>query len=135
MYSSPLQRCRQLAEALHPAPCIDARLREIDFGDWEMQAWDSLDRNLLDIWAADPPGFTPPGGEAIAALRARVASFLTELDGDAVLIVHAGVMKVCAAERAGIGYDGDWFGLRFDYGTVSLIEDGRFVFRNRSQRA
>lgn len=128
LYASPLQRARLLAEALHPAPILDNRLREIDFGDWEMQPWDCLDRRLLDAWATDPFHFVPPGGEAVASLRARVAAFLAELPDEAVLVVHAGVMKVCAAELAG---EEDWFGLRFDYGTASLIEDGRFAWKNR----
>lgn len=128
-FSSPLTRCRLLAERLHPAPRFDARIREIDFGDWEMQAWDSLDRGLLDAWAADPFHFVPPGGEAVASLRRRVADFLSGLPDESVLVAHAGVMKVCAAELAG---EEDWFGLRFDYGTVSLIEDGRLLWTNRA---
>lgn len=128
LFASPLERCRRLADLLHPAPIIDARIREIDFGHWEMQPWDSLDRALLDAWAADPFRFVPPGGEAVAALRARVAAFLAGLPNEAVLVAHAGVIKVCAAELAG---EENWFGLRFDYGAVSLIEDGRFVWRNR----
>ena len=129
LYASPLQRCRRLAAALHPAPVFDDRLREIDFGDWEMQPWDSLDRSLLDAWAADPFHFVPPGGEAVAGLRARVAEFLALLPDEAILVAHAGVMKVCAAELAG---EEDWFSLRFDYGKASLIEDGRFVWKNRA---
>lgn len=128
LYASPLTRCRRLAEALHPAPVFDARLREIDFGDWEMQPWDSLDRTLLDAWAADPFHFVPPGGEAVASLRARVANCLATLPDEAVLVVHAGVIKVCAAVLAG---EEDWFALRFDYGKASLIEDGRLVWTNR----
>jgi alpha-ribazole phosphatase len=131
LYSSPLTRCRLLAEQLHAAPHFDDRLREIDFGDWEMQPWDSLDHRLLDAWAADPFGFVPPGGEAVAALRARVAGFLRELPAaaaDVIIVAHAGVMKVCAAEWAG---EADWFSLRFDYGTISLIEAGRLVWCNR----
>lgn len=127
LYASPLQRCRLLAEALHPAPIFDARLREIDFGDWEMRPWDDLDRALLDAWAADPFHFVPPGGEAVAALRARVADFLSGLPDEAVLVAHAGVIKVCAAELAG---EEDWFSLRFDYGKASLIEDGRLDWVN-----
>lgn len=129
LFASPLERCRRLAELLHPAPVFDARLREIDFGAWEMQPWDALDRKLLDAWAADPFRFVPPGGEAVAALRARVAAFLAGLPDEAVLVAHAGVIKVCAAELAG---EENWFGLRFDYGAASLIEDGRFAWRNRS---
>jgi len=128
LYASPLKRARLLAEALHPAPLIDDRLREIDFGDWEMQPWDTLDRSLLDAWAANPLGFVPPGGEAVAALRARVADFLAGLRGEAILVAHAGVMKACAAELAGIE---DWFSLRFDYAKLSLIEEGRLAWCNR----
>lgn len=128
LYSSPLTRCRQLAELLHSTPVFDERIREIDFGEWEMQPWDALDRSLLDAWAADPFHFVPPGGEAVAALRKRVAAFLAEIPNEAVLVAHAGVMKVCAAELAG---EEDWFSLRFDYGAVSLIEDGRLAWTNR----
>lgn len=121
LYSSPLTRCRQLAEALHAAPIFEDRLREIDFGRWEMQPWDRLERALLDAWAADPFHFVPPGGEGIAALQARVKHFIGELTEDAVLVTHAGVIKVCAALLAG---ETDWFGLRFDYGSVTLFENG-----------
>ncbi len=121
LFSSPLIRCRQLAEQLHPAPQFDPRLREIDFGDWEMRAWDSLERALLETWARDPFHFRPPGGEAVASLRARVADFLASLPNEAVLVTHAGVIKVCVALLTG---EDDWFGLRFDYGSLTLIEHG-----------
>ena len=67
--SSPLRRARVLAEALGKrldAPVHDdPRLREIDFGNWEGQRWEAIDRALLDAWAADILYFTPPGGEVI----------------------------------------------------------------------
>jgi alpha-ribazole phosphatase len=131
LHSSPLRRCRELAEMLHPAPRFDERLRELDFGEWEMQAWNDIDRAALDAWAADPLHFAPPGGETVADLRLRVRDFLDELAEDAVLVAHAGVMKLCVAELAGIPAT-EWFAMKFDYGTASLIEDGRLVWHNRS---
>lgn len=131
LFSSPLARCRQLAEQLHPKPIFDDRLLELDFGEWEMQAWDAIDRSLLSAWAADPLHFVPPGGEAVASLRSRVVGFLAHLPEEAVLVAHAGVMKICAAELAGAA-PGDWFSMRFDYGTATLIEDGRLVWQNRA---
>ena len=128
VYSSPLTRCRRLAELLHPQPAFDERLREIDFGQWEMKAWDDIDRALIDAWAADPFHFVPPGGEAVAALRARVAECLADLPEEAVLVTHAGVIKCCMAVLTG---EEDWFGLRFDYGAANLVEDGALVWRNR----
>ncbi|MFN3884553.1 MAG: histidine phosphatase family protein [Rhodocyclaceae bacterium] len=134
VYSSPLQRCLGLAELLHPAPIVDHRLREIDFGDWEMRPWDDLDRSQLDAWASDPWGFTPPGGEAVAALRKRVAAFLAGAPEQAVLVTHGGVIKVCAALLAG---EDDWFGLTFAYGSLTLIENGvrRAVWPPRDARS
>ncbi len=128
LFASPLTRCRRLAEHLHPQPVFDARLRELDFGEWEMRPWEALDRRLLEAWAARPHEFRPPGGEAVADLVTRVRGFLADVPEEAVIVAHAGVLKACAGELAGIA---DWFGLRFDYATVSLIEDGALVWHNR----
>ena len=60
--SSPLRRCADLAAQLAPAgtrPSLDARLQEIDFGDWELPQRDWL------AWSC------PPGGHL--RLRARAA--------------------------------------------------------------
>jgi alpha-ribazole phosphatase len=133
LYSSPLARCRLLAERLHAAPIFDARLMELDFGAWEMQAWDAIDRAAIDAWAADPLNFAPPGGEAVTDFRARVRGFLGDIErdvADVILVAHAGVMRLCAGELAGIA-PVEWFAMRFDYGSVTLIEDGRLVWQNR----
>jgi broad specificity phosphatase PhoE len=42
-----------------------------------------------------------------------------------VLVAHSGVMKLCAAELAGVPAS-EWFSMRFDYGTASLIEANLF---------
>ncbi len=120
VYSSPLRRCRQLAERLHPAPHLDDRLRELNFGDWEMQAWDKLDRALLDAWAVDPLHFVPPGGESVATMRTRVLDFLGTLETSAILVTHAGAMKLICAELQGLA-PADWLGLRFAYGSVTAL--------------
>ncbi|MCX7898323.1 MAG: histidine phosphatase family protein [Rhodocyclaceae bacterium] len=122
IYTSPLRRCLDFAHALTPHPRVDERLRELDFGAWEMRRWDELERHLLAEWARDPWGFTPPGGEPLRALRERVVAFLAQLPQEAVLVTHAGVMKACCAEIAGFG---DWFAYSFDYGQLTLVERGR----------
>lgn len=131
VFSSPLARCRELAQALHPEPAFDDRLKELDFGDWEMRPWESLDCAALDAWAADPLGFAPPGGESVAELRVRVRSFLEGLSGDVIVVAHAGVMKLCAAELAGVPSN-EWFGMRFHYASVTLIEKNTLAWRNRT---
>ncbi|WP_159999712.1 histidine phosphatase family protein [Roseomonas sp. 18066] len=97
--SSPARRCRALAEALADGRSItfDDRLLELDFGDWEGLPWDDIPRAALDAWAADVANFAPPGGESGAALLARVTAFHAALDGDSVVIGHAGPLKLLAA--------------------------------------
>ncbi|WP_254070300.1 histidine phosphatase family protein [Acidisphaera sp. L21] len=97
IWTSPLQRCRAVAEAL--GPCRpDDRLMELDFGAWEGLPWDDVPREALDAWAADPWAFCPPGGETGAALVARIRAFWSDLPmGDHILISHGGPLKVLAA--------------------------------------
>lgn len=131
-YSSPLTRCRLLAEALHPAPRFDERLREIHFGDWEMRTWDDIGKPAVDAWVADPLHFAGHGGESIARLRQRAAECAREImarHDEAVLVIHAGVMKALAVELLGLP-DPAWFSTSFQFGTVSLIEGGRLVLHN-----
>jgi alpha-ribazole phosphatase len=127
LYTSPLQRCRQLADALHPAARSDERLREMSFGLWEMQAWDRIQREALDGWAADPLGYTPPEGESVGTLQQRVRDFIAEIQRQgiqsAVLVAHAGVMKVIVG-RARRLPEQQWIGLRFDYESVVIVDLG-----------
>lgn len=97
VWTSPLHRCRIVADAIGPAR-VDARLIEMDFGTWDGMAWDAIPRAELDAWAADPLGFAPPGGESGAALVAQVTAFRNSLPpGDHVVVAHGGPLKVLAA--------------------------------------
>lgn len=121
---SPLRRARRLAEALDPMATVDARLAEIDFGDWEGQPWSDLPREAIDAWAADVLHYAPPGGESVAALYARAVDLARSLDQrrhDIALVSHAGVM------RALVGYwqdlpDDEWTRLSFEFGRMTVIE-------------
>jgi len=102
VWSSPLQRCRTLAEALQSAPHIDARLMEMNFGAWEGRSWDDIPRLELDAWAADIDGYAPPGGESPRQLQQRVLAFVDELPAGAhLLVTHAGVIRALLAAAAG----------------------------------
>jgi alpha-ribazole phosphatase/probable phosphoglycerate mutase len=104
--SSPLLRCAGFAAELAAGAGIpletDARLREIGFGAWEGRTPEELtqdDPGCLDRLWRDPAGFTPPGGEGLAAFAARVTAGWSELllrhAGKHVLVVaHGGVNRV-----------------------------------------
>ena len=127
VFTSPLQRCRQLADALHPAPRTDSRLQEMDFGAWEMRPWHLIQREALDGWATDPLGYRPPDGESVGQLQQRVHSFIAETRREgterAVLVTHAGVIKVIVGHARGLPAK-EWMALRFDYESVIRVTTG-----------
>jgi alpha-ribazole phosphatase len=112
--TSPLGRCASVAESW-AAYCgcqwrTDPRLQEMDFGAWEQQRWDAIDRALLDEWAADLQHARAHGGESVAQLSARVQEWFDDMqaqtDGACVHVVtHAGVIRVLASIALGIPLD------------------------------
>ena len=123
---SPLRRARVLAEALGKrldAPVHDdPRLREIDFGNWEGQRWEAIDRALLDAWAADILYFTPPGGEAVATLQARAIDFASSLaTPDAIIVTHAGVLRALLGYWRQLPVE-EWTQLPFAFGDLLEVE-------------
>jgi alpha-ribazole phosphatase len=105
--TSPLTRCRQLAEhigeAMNLPVTIDDRLREMDFGTWEGLPWSDIPRAELDLWAANFLHARPHGGESVAMLTARVRAALAEWDNHqshALIVTHAGVIKAALATDA-----------------------------------
>lgn len=125
LYSSPLRRCRNLAEHLRDAPIVDARIGELDFGEWEMRPWDAIPRSELDAWAAAPLDYTVPGGESVARMRARVLEFLRECHAAGhervVLVTHAGVMKIALGAARGVAVE-EWMAWRFEHGSLLVLE-------------
>lgn len=123
--TSPLIRCSGLAERIGQSFGLvvhtDPRLAEIDFGRWEMQAWDAIPRHEIDLWAADVTGARPHGGESVAEMTSRVRCYLNEQSKsrDSVLAVaHLGVAR-CA--YAALGRDNP-FELTLGYGEFLIID-------------
>lgn len=104
VFSSPLRRCRHLASRLARKagePVFDARLAEMDFGTWEMQAWNDIPRAEVDAWAADLPHYRPGGGECLIDVARRVRTFHNELRvrrmDAAIVVAHAGTIRLLHA--------------------------------------
>ncbi len=82
LYSSPLQRCTALAQALlalrpdlQPLH-LEPRLAEMNFGQWEGVAWDAIPRAAFDAWMADFGPHRFGGAESTQDFIARVADFM-----------------------------------------------------------
>ena len=105
VFSSPLHRCAALARRLSANVFFDARLAEMDFGDWELRSWNDIPRGEVDAWAADLPHYRPGGGESVLDVTRRVAGALADIrqhGGErAVVICHAGTMRLLAALAGG----------------------------------
>lgn len=99
--SSPLQRCEQLAQALHGlrpdfAYKTDPRLQEMDFGRWEGRAWQDIAPAELQAWTDGFAHHAVGGsGESTMQVMERVAEAFDELQGpaDTLWITHAGVIR------------------------------------------
>ncbi|WP_395057161.1 histidine phosphatase family protein [Polaromonas sp.] len=108
--TSPLQRCEQLAQALHGLRpdlmlASDARLREMNFGSWEGRRWDAIAQSEFDAWTADFAGHAVGDhGETVHAVMTRVGEAFDELrdDADAVWITHAGIIRAAQLLAQGI---------------------------------
>lgn len=57
---------------------VDARLNELDFGAWDGLPWSAIAWSDVQAWQDDLLHHAPGGGESLAALAARVRSFLAE---------------------------------------------------------
>ena len=104
--SSPLRRCADFAHNLaqrHALPLVlDARLREIYFGEWEGKTATELlaaDPEAVARFWDDPLHFPPPGAEDVRDLQARVLraweDMLVQHRGERLLVVtHGGPLRI-----------------------------------------
>ncbi len=105
VWTSPLSRCRTLAEAIGMrvgvAPVADERLRELGFGEWEGRRWETIGREESERWAADYWNVSPPGGETYRELYERVGLALEEILAchaqRVAVVTHAGPVRAALA--------------------------------------
>ena len=107
--ASPMLRTRRTMELMRAAMGLDpegyrtdARLVEVNFGDWQGHTFAELEkvdpgcfaRRQVDKW-----GFVPPGAEAESyeALAARVRPWLEAVVRDTVCVTHGGVVRAVFA--------------------------------------
>jgi broad specificity phosphatase PhoE len=99
------------------SPRQEPRLRELHFGAWEGLTFAEVQRLGKE---------TPPGGETLADLAARLRSFLDDLapthrDGEQtmLLVAHRGSLRVLLCLVLGLAPDAHW---RFRLAPASLSE-------------
>ncbi|WP_035095333.1 alpha-ribazole phosphatase [Aquimarina megaterium] len=124
IYSSPLQRCKLLAQTFKKEIIYDHRLKELNFGDWELQPWDAIHSSEIDPWMNDFVNVQVPNGESYIKLQERILDFYTSLDHISeekiVVITHAGPMRALLAKLQQIELK-DSFSIKIAYGEVFNI--------------
>jgi len=105
LFTSDLSRARETAaivgEVLHRVPTADARLRELDVGEWEGRVREEIeDRwpDLLRQFDTEDPDSRPPGGETRRELALRVRSRVAKIaaqhpTGRVAIVAHLGVIE------------------------------------------
>ena len=128
VYTSPLQRCHKLALKLAPNQTVhlDARLKELHFGDWEMQAWDDIPRDTFDHWAQNYAHLAPPNGETFKDLHDRASDFVTDMrqhfHGKHLLVVtHGGLIRALIAHVLQMPLKG-LFRISIDHASATQLE-------------
>ena len=107
VYTSPLSRCTKLATFCGYADAQhDARLLEMNFGEWEMKRYDEIEDPQLQAWYADWQHVSATGGESFVQQYERVAQFLSELKKKlyqkVAIFAHGGVLTCAQIYAKGI---------------------------------
>lgn len=133
VYSSPLSRARETAEAIAAghglAVIVDEAFTDIDYGEWT-EYWDIEARRKFGgqyrQWKESPHRVKFPGGESLDDVRRRAAPRLMELarrhpEGAIALVSHRVVLKLLLCEAKGLDNSHFWQ-VRLDTGALSALE-------------
>ncbi|CEJ69725.1 Alpha-ribazole phosphatase [Chryseobacterium oranimense G311] len=134
--SSPSQRCTLLADYFNLDYKNDDRIKEMNFGDWEMKKWTDIPDQEISPWYSDFIHTKASGGENLLEMQARVLSFWNELtaknQADKVLIItHGGVIRLILQSILEFPLE-NIFKIQIDYGKKVIIQynEGHFSVKN-----
>ncbi|MDR1403527.1 MAG: alpha-ribazole phosphatase [Tannerellaceae bacterium] len=96
VWCSPLTRCVRLADYCgYPNAIRDERIKELNFGEWEMKSWHELNDDRSKSWFENWINMPAPGGESFNDQYKRVAVFLDE-------VRQGNYRRVCVFAHGGV---------------------------------
>ncbi len=129
--ASPLVRAMETAEIVGVA-CglsvdVDARLIEVDYGEYDGLPLAGLPSDLVWKWRHDAE-FAPPGGESLASVGKRMGEFTSEVldslaEGPMVAVSHVSPIKAAVLWALGLPDLYAWR-LRLDNASVTRLAPG-----------
>lgn len=110
--ASPLSRTMQTADAFGQQIIEDDRFIEVDYGDYDLQPLSSVPPEIWKRWRSELD-FTPPNGESMATMHARVVQGLAEVSLDAaelniVIVSHVSPIKASLCWALNVGAETMW---------------------------
>jgi broad specificity phosphatase PhoE len=124
VWTSPALCARQTAVALSFDPVADPLLRDCDYGRWagrKLNEVQGVEPEGVAAWLSDPDA-APHGGESIADLLRRVATWLdlhARDGGHSIAITHAVVIRAAILHAIGAPARAFW---HIDAGPLSLTD-------------
>jgi broad specificity phosphatase PhoE len=130
--TSPLVRAVETAEIVASACAarevrVDARLIEVDYGEYDGLPLGELPEDLVWKWRNDAD-FAPPGGESLASVGTRMGEYTSEVldtlaDGPVVAVSHVSPIKAAVLWALGLPDLYAWR-LRLDNASVTRLAPG-----------
>lgn len=127
VYSSPLQRCKIIAEYLSNKNSViyDPRLMELNFGNWEGKNWVEIEKTVdAQKWFANWIETPCPKGESYTQLISRVNVFLQQVlikNENTLIATHSGVIRALYILLSGIEPKNS-FDIKIEYGSITKFE-------------
>jgi alpha-ribazole phosphatase len=101
----------------------------MNFGDWELQAWESISDPQLQVWFNDWVNEKPTNGESFKDLYIRVMSFLNEQlskeQTSIAIFAHAGVIRAAVAYLNKLEL-GSAFDFKVEFGEIVTVDHSFF---------
>ena len=112
---------------------IDDRLKELNFGDWEMKHINEIPCEHIKLWEKDIINFKIPNGESNSNFYERLKSFcdyVLSLNSDIFVVAHAGSINCMISYLANIPFQKlvkeNW--KRIGYGSLSSLKRKKDFF-------
>ena len=115
VYTSPMERCRQTADAVAAAhalaPQLDGAFTEVDFGDWTGLSFEQLQADpRWESWNSRRSLNRPPDGESLGEAQMRAwrgveALCASHPDQALAIVSHSDIIKALVAQILGVDLD------------------------------
>ncbi|UUF14599.1 MULTISPECIES: alpha-ribazole phosphatase [Flavobacterium] len=130
IFSSPLKRCSILAKHIQQniktiSYQEDDRLKEMNFGEWELKNWNEIPPEQLNPWMEDFVNIQVLNGESFVELHQRVGNFLEEqisqkTQQPIIIVAHAGIIRSVLCHQTSLPLK-EAFQNKVDFGQVIKI--------------